>query len=61
MSARKSAGVDLAQPIADAAFCEIRRAFGKYGVVFFRDQHLTPEQPVSFAERSEERRVGKEC
>lgn len=44
-------GVDLAQPIRDAAFCEIRRAFGKYGVVFFRDQHLTPEQHVSFAQR----------
>jgi taurine dioxygenase len=44
-------GVDLAQPIPDAAFCEIHRAFGKYGVVFFRDQHLTPEQHVGFAER----------
>jgi hypothetical protein len=33
------------------AFAEIRRAFGQYGVVFFRDQDLTPEQHVAFAER----------
>jgi taurine dioxygenase len=32
-------------------FTEIRRAFGQYGVVFFRDQDLTPEQHVTFAER----------
>ncbi len=44
-------GVDLARPIAADAFAEIRRAFGQYGVVFFRDQHLTPEQHVAFAER----------
>jgi taurine dioxygenase len=43
--------IDLAQPIPDAAFGEIRRAFGEYGVVFFRDQHLTPEQHVGVAER----------
>ena len=35
----------------DAQFAEIRRAFGAYGVIFFRDQHLTPEQHIAFAER----------
>jgi taurine dioxygenase len=45
------AGVDLAAPVADETFAEIRRAFGEYGVVFFRDQHLTPEQHVAFAQR----------
>src|SRR5271165_4492741 len=45
------ANVDLAGPIADETFAEIRRAFGEYGVVFFRNQYLTPEQHVSFAER----------
>src|SRR5712692_4224972 len=45
------AGVDLAVPVAEAAFAEIRRAFGEYGVVFFRDQRLTPEQHIAFAER----------
>src|SRR5215831_4594566 len=44
-------GVDLARPIAADAFAEIRRAFGQYGVVFFRDQDLTPEQHLAFAER----------
>jgi alpha-ketoglutarate-dependent taurine dioxygenase len=44
-------GVDLAQPVSDIVFGEIRRAFGAYGVVFFRDQHLTPDQHVGFAER----------
>jgi taurine dioxygenase len=44
-------GVDLARPIAADAFAEIRRAFGQYGVVFFRDQDLTPEQHVACAER----------
>ena len=43
--------IDLTQPIPDAAFGEIRRAFGDYGVVFFRGQQLTPAQHVGFAER----------
>jgi alpha-ketoglutarate-dependent taurine dioxygenase len=34
-------GVDLARPIVADAFGEIRRAFGQYSVVFFRDQDLT--------------------
>ena len=37
-------GVDLAAPLPDPVFAEIRRAFGRYGVVFFRDQRLTPER-----------------
>src|SRR5713226_1039874 len=45
------AGVDLAAPVADETFGEIRQVFGEYGVVFFRDQHLTPEQHIAFAER----------
>ena len=45
------AGVDLAGPITDAALREMRQAFGEYGVVFFRDQQLTPEQHVAVAER----------
>ncbi len=45
------AGVDLREPVADEVFAEIRHAFGEHGVVFFRDQHLTPEQHVGFAER----------
>jgi taurine dioxygenase len=44
-------GVDLAAPVPDPVMAEIRDAFGEYGVVFFRDQPLTPEQHVAFAER----------
>jgi taurine dioxygenase len=44
-------GVDLAAPVPDPVLAEIRRAFGAYGVVFFRDQWLTPEQHVGFAKR----------
>jgi len=45
------AGVDLREPIGDNVMGEIRHAFGQYGVVFFRDQHLSAEQHVAFAER----------
>ena len=45
------AGVDLSAPVPDVVFAEIRRAFGEHGVVFFRDQDLTPEQHIAFAER----------
>jgi taurine dioxygenase len=44
-------GVDLARPVGDEALGEIRRAFGEYGVVFFRDQKLSPEQHIAVAER----------
>jgi taurine dioxygenase len=44
-------GVDLARPMPDPVFAEIRHAFGQYGVVFFRDQRLSPEQHVAVAER----------
>jgi taurine dioxygenase len=44
-------GVDLAQPLSDAQFDRLRQAFGEYGVLFFRDQHLTPEQHLAFARR----------
>ena len=44
-------GVDLAKPLKDEALGEIRQAFGEYGVVFFRDQKLSPEQHIAIAER----------
>lgn len=43
-------GVDLAK-LTDGQFVEIRQAFIDHGVVFFRDQALTPEQHLDFAER----------
>jgi len=42
-------GVDLATPPGGAEVAEIRRALGEYGVVFFRDQQLSPEQHIAFA------------
>src|SRR5215467_12893682 len=43
-------GIDLARSPGGAALGEIRRALGEYGVVFFRNQQLTPEQHVAFAQ-----------
>ena len=44
-------GIDLAEPLDDDAAGEIRRALRDHGVVFFRDQRLTPEQHLAFAAR----------
>ena len=43
------AGVDLSQPVDDAAADEIRRAFADHLVLFFRGQEITPAQQVAFA------------
>lgn len=52
-------GVDLSRPLADDAFAAIRAALAAHGVVFFRDQHLSPEQHVAFAERFGEINVNR--
>ena len=44
-------GVDLSGEVPGAQFDEIRRAYGDYGVIFFRNQTLEPEQHIAFAER----------
>ena len=44
-------GIDLATPLPDPVLAEIRQAFGEHGVIFFRDQELTPEQHLAFARR----------
>jgi len=36
-------GVDLSQPLDDDTYGAVRRAFVEHGVIFFRDQVLTPE------------------
>lgn len=43
-------GVDLAR-LDDATFAEIRQAFRDHGVIFFRDQDITPEQHIALARR----------
>ena len=40
--------VDLSGPLDERTFKEIRDALVDNGVVFFRDQHLTPEQQKAF-------------
>jgi taurine dioxygenase len=44
-------GVDLAGDLPDAVIAEIRRVWLDHGVVFFRDQELTPERFLAFAKR----------
>jgi taurine dioxygenase len=44
------AGVDLTD-LDDATFAEIKAAFYQYSVIFFRDQNMTPDQHIAFAER----------
>src|SRR5712692_6419047 len=42
-------GVDLARPLDAPEVAEIRGALSDHGVVFFREQQLTPEQHIAFA------------
>ena len=45
-------GVDLREPLPDEAFDEVRSAFLRHQVVFFKEQEtLTPDQQVAFARR----------
>jgi taurine dioxygenase len=44
-------GVDLADELDAAVVSGIRQAFNAHSVIFFRDQHLTPEQHIAFADR----------
>lgn len=44
-------GVDLSQPLSEAAFERILDLFHQYAVVFFRDQRITPRQLVDFSAR----------
>jgi putative tryptophan/tyrosine transport system substrate-binding protein len=44
-------GVNLARPIDDETFAAIERAYNDHGVIFFRDQHITPPRQVAFTRR----------
>ena len=52
-------GVDLGREVAEDQFDEIRRAFAEFSVIFFRDQHLTPDQHIAFASRWSEINVNR--
>lgn len=43
-------GVDLAR-FDDDTLAELKDAFSRYSVLFFREQHLTEEQHIALAER----------
>ena len=45
------AGVDLSPPLSDEVIGEIRQALLDHQVIFFHDQHLTPEQHLAFGRR----------
>ena len=51
--------LDLAGSLPESTIDEIRRALFQHGVVFFRDQKLTPEQHVAFAQRFGEINVNR--
>ena len=42
-------GIDLSQPMSDNITGAMRAALGDHGVLFFRDQDLTPDQHIAFA------------
>lgn len=44
-------GVRLSEPIDDELYTELHRALLEWKVLFFRDQHLTPEQHRAVGER----------
>ena len=44
-------GIDLSQPLGDNAFAEIEHTYNQHGVIFFRNQRITPDQQVAFTRR----------
>ena len=42
-------GIDLGKPLTQVAVTQIRQAFLKHLVIFFRDQHLSPADLITFA------------
>jgi len=43
--------VDLSKDLSESVFTEIRGAFIEHGLIFFRDQELTPDDHLRFAKR----------
>jgi alpha-ketoglutarate-dependent taurine dioxygenase len=44
-------GADLAQPMDDATFGEIERAWTRHSILVFRDARMSPEQHIAFTRR----------
>ena len=43
--------IDLSKDLSDSIFFIIKQAFIDHGLIFFRNQHLTPEEHIKFANR----------
>ena len=52
-------GIDLREDLSEQTYLEIRQALNSYGVIFFRDQFLSPEQHLAFAARFGEINVSR--
>ena len=44
-------GLDLSRPFSDDNMLQLRAALRDFGVIFIRDQKITPEQHITFAQR----------
>ena len=44
-------GVDLSTELSDGVFSEIRKTFFEHGLIFFRNQELTPDDHLRFAKQ----------
>ena len=44
-------GLDISKDISDTVFREVHDAFLRYGILLFRDQHVTREQHIAFSRR----------
>lgn len=44
-------GIDLREPVSDDALQQMRAALSDHGVIFIRNQQITPEQHIAFAKR----------
>ena len=52
-------GVNLGEPLTNFAYQKIRRALCEWGVLFFREQNITPAQHLDFGKRFGELHVSK--
>ena len=44
-------GVDLSEPLHEATLAKLKSIYDEFGVIFFRDQQLSPEDHIAFAEQ----------
>ena len=52
-------GVNLCEPLTDLVYLKIRKALCDWGVLFFRQQNITPEQHLEFGKQFGELHLSK--